>query len=155
MEVNFRNALIIISAIVIAAIFIHGYWTIRKNKNPYKLKAKTKPENIEPALRGFDGSGFDQDGVSKARVVGEKSLDANAESNIPPFAPPHVQVAEDNEFEQTVFNDDPLELTVDEVPEFEYTNSQPQPSEKHNIQEKQAQEKAAQKNQSKGFIKSL
>lgn len=68
MEDNFRNALIIISAIIIVAIFVHGFWTIRKKKNPYKLKAKT--EKVEPQDRGFDGSGFDQDGVGKARVVG-------------------------------------------------------------------------------------
>ncbi|MBA6391826.1 cell division protein ZipA [Colwellia sp. BRX10-3] len=68
MEDNFRNTLIIISAIVIAAIFIHGYWTIRKQKNPYKLKTKVEP--VAPQSRGFDGSGFDQDGVSKPKVVG-------------------------------------------------------------------------------------
>ncbi len=68
MEGNFRNTLIIISAIVIAAIFIHGYWTIRKQKNPYKLKTKDEPVTSES--RGFDGSGFDQDGVSKPKVIG-------------------------------------------------------------------------------------
>jgi len=68
MEGDFRNTLIIISAIVIAGIFIHGFITIRKNKNPYKLK--TIDEKIEPVERGFDGSGFDQDGVSTTRVVG-------------------------------------------------------------------------------------
>ncbi len=72
MEDNFRNTLIIISAIVIAAIFIHGYWTIRKQKNPYKLKAKAEP--IVHETRGFDGSGFDQDGVSKPKVVGANTL---------------------------------------------------------------------------------
>jgi len=70
MEYNFRTALIVISAVVITAIFVHGFWTIRKNKNPYKLKTKAeKAEKIEPQNRGFDGSGFDQDGVSKPRVV--------------------------------------------------------------------------------------
>ena len=71
MEYNFRTALIVISAVVITAIFVHGFWTIRKNKNPYKLKAKSKSktENVEIQNRGFDGSGFDQDGVSKPRVV--------------------------------------------------------------------------------------
>ena len=71
MEGEFRNTLIIISAIVIAGIFIHGFITIRKNKNPYKLK--TIDEKIEPVERGFDGSGFDQDGVSTARVVGDQT----------------------------------------------------------------------------------
>ena len=72
MEDNFRNALIIISAIVIAAIFIHGLWTIRKNKNPYKLK--TGDTKVEPLTRDFDGKGFDQDGVGEARVVADSAL---------------------------------------------------------------------------------
>jgi len=83
MEDNFRNALIIISAVVIAAIFIHGFWTIRKNKNPYKLK--TKVRDIEHVERGFDGSGFDQDGVSKPRVVSESAL---SDEEIPSEAAP-------------------------------------------------------------------
>lgn len=70
MEGDFRNTLIIISAVIIVVIFIHGFITIRKNKNPYKLKATN--EKIEPVKRGFDGSGFDQDGVSKPRVVDDK-----------------------------------------------------------------------------------
>jgi len=67
MEDNFRNALIILSGVVIAAIFIHGLWTIRKQKNPYKLKAsKTK---VKPMSRDFDQRGFDQDGVGQVKVL--------------------------------------------------------------------------------------
>jgi len=73
MEGNFRNTLIILSAVIIAVIFIHGFITIRRNKNPYKLKATN--EKIEPLERGFDGSGFDQDGVSKPRVKNGKSTE--------------------------------------------------------------------------------
>ncbi len=79
MEDNFRNTLIIISALVIAAIFIHGYWTIRKQKNPYKLKTKDEP--VAPSSRGFDGSGFDQDGVSKPKVVGANPSRDDAKSH--------------------------------------------------------------------------
>ena len=72
MEGNFRNALIIISAIVIGAIFVHGLWTIRKNKNPYKLKTSDEPvANDDPVL---DKSGFDQYGVSAPRVVEHSAL---------------------------------------------------------------------------------
>jgi cell division protein ZipA len=67
MEDNFRNALIILSAVVIAAIFIHGLWTIRKQKNPYKLKASQ--EKVKPLSRDFDGKGFDQDGVGQVKVI--------------------------------------------------------------------------------------
>jgi len=66
MEDNFRNTLIIISAVIIGAIFVHGLWTIRKNKNPYKLKASK--EKLEPQSRNFDHGGFDQDGVGKIKV---------------------------------------------------------------------------------------
>lgn len=67
MEDNFRNALIILSGVIIAAIFIHGLWTIRKQKNPYKLKASKDP--VKPISRDFDGSGFDQDGVGQVKVL--------------------------------------------------------------------------------------
>jgi cell division protein ZipA len=83
MEYNFRTALIVISAVVITAIFVHGFWTIRKNKNPYKLKAKSKTETVETPNRGFDGSGFDQDGVSKPRVVDNPLNDEVSHQEIP------------------------------------------------------------------------
>ena len=67
MEDNFRNALIILSGVVIAAIFIHGLWTIRKQKNPYKLK--TNKEKVKPISRDFDRSGFDQDGVGQVKIL--------------------------------------------------------------------------------------
>jgi len=67
MEDNFRNALIILSGVIIAAIFIHGLWTIRKQKNPYKLKASK--EKSKPLSRDFDRSGFDQDGVGQVKVL--------------------------------------------------------------------------------------
>jgi len=67
MEDNVRNALIILSGVVIAAIFIHGLWTIRKQKNPYKLKASK--DKVKPLKRDFDGKGFDQDGVGQVKVL--------------------------------------------------------------------------------------
>lgn len=70
MEDNFRNALIILSGVIIAAIFIHGLWTIRKQKNPYKLKASKK--KVEPITRDFDRNGFDQDGVGQVKILKQK-----------------------------------------------------------------------------------
>jgi len=67
MEDNFRSALIILSGVVIAAIFIHGLWTIRKQKNPYKLKASK--DKVKPLSRDFDTKGFDQDGVGQIKVL--------------------------------------------------------------------------------------
>jgi cell division protein ZipA len=77
MEDNFRNALIILSGVIIAAIFIHGLWTIRKQKNPYKLKASK--EKIKPLSRDFDRSGFDQDGVGQVKVL-KQSNEPDVES---------------------------------------------------------------------------
>ena len=110
MEGNFRNALIIISAIVIGAIFIHGLWTIRKNKNPYKLKAKkTKVENFE---RGFDQSGFDQDGVSRARVVDPESILSDEETpDIPAPAPEYSEDPIPKDLEKPARSDIELEPT--------------------------------------------
>jgi len=80
MEDNFRNSLIIISGIVIAAIFIHGLWIIRKQKNPYKLK--TNKDTIKPLQRDFDGKGFDQDGVGQVKVLKQKNEpDVNSEQD--------------------------------------------------------------------------
>jgi cell division protein ZipA len=86
MEDNFRNVLIIISVVVISAIFIHGLWTIRKQKNPYKLKASK--DKIDPISRDFDGSGFDQDGVSQVKVkpAQEKTEQPKEERVEPNFA---------------------------------------------------------------------
>ena len=100
MEDTFRNALIIISAIVIGAIFVHGLWTIRKNKNPYKLKAKHDGD-IEPAERRTDGAGFDQDGIGQVKVV-SKSQSVKQETPLthdqqPPMAASGHDDAQANE----------------------------------------------------------
>ena len=102
MEDNFRNVLIILSGIVIGAIFIHGLWTIRKQKNPYKLKASK--EKIEPLSRSFDGKGFDQDGVGQV-VVKKQSLrqDAVEAHNIDEFL--SSQIAVDETFIEPVLSD--------------------------------------------------
>lgn len=89
MEDNIRNALIILSGVVIAAIFIHGLWTIRKQKNPYKLKAGK--DKVEPLKRDFDGKGFDQDGVGQVKVL--------KQSNEP-------EVSSEKDFEQSISLDE-------------------------------------------------
>lgn len=72
MEANLRNILILISAIAIVAIFIHGLWTIRKNKNPYKLKTPKKPfEHTDD--ESIDSNGFDRFGVGQVKVSPQSS----------------------------------------------------------------------------------
>ena len=117
MEDNFRTVLIVISAVVITAIFVHGFWTIRKNKNPYKLKAKS--EKIEPQERGFDGSGFDQDGVSKPRIVENPLTEEVSHHEVPMSAldeitqqtvnnVPDLQAEEESLFEQVKAEEQPV-----------------------------------------------
>jgi len=123
MEDNFRNVLIIVSAVVIAAIFIHGLWTIRKNKNPYKLKADKKP--VDPIDRSFDNSGFDQDGVGKVKVV-QTALTGEIEH------PPEETEIPDEPAPAPTFDEEPIprdvepldatidlvEPTLDDLPEI-------------------------------------
>lgn len=100
MEDNFRNALIIISAVVIGAIFVHGLWTIRKNKNPYKLKTSDEPvANDDPVL---DKSGFDQYGVSAPRVVEHSALTGEIKN------PPKEEEIPQAPAPAPSFNDEPL-----------------------------------------------
>jgi cell division protein ZipA len=89
MEDNVRNALIILSGVVIAAIFIHGLWTIRKQKNPYKLKASK--DKVKPLSRDFDLKGFDQDGVGQVKKF--------KQSNEP-------KVVSEQDFEQSITLDE-------------------------------------------------
>lgn len=82
MENNFRLVLIILSGFVISGIFLHGLWTIRKNKkNPYKLRTSNQPiEPIEPVV---DKAGFDQDGIGKVKVLKKEPLANDAVSQQP------------------------------------------------------------------------
>ncbi|NMP31362.1 cell division protein ZipA [Thalassotalea sp. M1531] len=105
MEDNFRNALIIISAIIIAAIFIHGLWTIRKNKNPYKLK--TNKTKVEPLSRDFDGSGFDQDGVSEVRVIKQTALTGEIDN------PPSEEEIPHKPAPAPEYHDEPLPVDIE------------------------------------------
>lgn len=109
MEDNFRNILIVLSAIVIAAIFVHGLWTIRKQKNPYKLK--TSKDKIEPITRDFDRKGFDQDGVGQVKVKASKENDnLNPEGNVvaEPALTAGIDLSEDLSKSQIVIKNDIL-----------------------------------------------
>ena len=44
---------------------------------PVKIDKAAKAEKIETIDRGYDGAGFDQDGVSRARVVSDSALNQN------------------------------------------------------------------------------
>ena len=131
MEDNFRNVLIILSTAVIGGIFVHGLWTIRKNKNPYKLKAKHEKieEGNDKDNLNYDGSGFDQDGVSRARIVSENALtdeeipDEPAPAPLFDAEPLPKDIASTTAAEMTVSEE--LESNIDDLPELdvEYANA--------------------------------
>jgi|GEM_PF-569856 len=118
MEGNFRNTLIILSAVIIAVIFIHGFITIRRNKNPYKLKATN--EKIEPVERGFDGSGFDQDGVSKPRVKNGKSTVLPHSSNEATIKDPSFSSLKKEPTYNVDFVDETVSNKIDDDNFFDY-----------------------------------
>ncbi|WP_019025986.1 cell division protein ZipA [Colwellia piezophila] len=128
MEDNFRNVLIILSAIVITAIFVHGLWTIRKQKNPYKLK--TSQGRIDPITRDFDQKGFDQDGVGHVKVKFSESSDQenlDQELVAEPISTTGVQKTDAISPHQTVMKDDALsdltEQRAEVKPEKDDNNS--------------------------------
>ncbi|WP_116473849.1 cell division protein ZipA [Zobellella maritima] len=81
---DLRIILIIIGAIAIAALLIHGLWTSQKGR---QKPIREKPMN-KVATQTADGKGFDEDGIGKVRVVQQprRRLDDD-EDNIPVAAP--------------------------------------------------------------------
>jgi len=127
MEESFRNTLIIISALIIGAIFVHGLWSIRKNKNPYKLKAKPQDfddlTNQPTAEKSADILGFDQDGIGQIKIVNKtESLQMSDDLSVNKEQPTQAASTLDTPSEPltcdldnlAIINDDcKAELTVD------------------------------------------
>jgi cell division protein ZipA len=73
---DLRIILVIIGALAIAALVIHGLWTNRKNK---RVSIKEKPLGRMPDVKSkyrddpdSVGDGFDEDGIGKVRVVSRR-----------------------------------------------------------------------------------
>lgn len=73
---DLRIILVIIGALAIAALVIHGLWTNRKNK---RISIKEKPLGRVPDVKSkyrddteSVGDGFDEDGIGKVRVVSRR-----------------------------------------------------------------------------------
>lgn len=81
MEGSLRNTLIIIAAVIICGIFIHGLWTIRKNKNPYKLQPEKDSELTADEQLKYDRTGFDQDGIGEVRVSSHTNRTSDFSAN--------------------------------------------------------------------------
>ncbi|RJG49108.1 cell division protein ZipA [Motilimonas pumila] len=83
---DFRLVLIVVGAIAITALLIHGLWTNYKNK-PKALKDKPVPR----VDKDDEDSGFDADGIGEVRVISNQSDDndplfAKTETDIPSFS---------------------------------------------------------------------
>lgn len=68
---DLRIVLVIIGALAIAALVIHGLWTSRKNRRaPIKEKPLGKMMQEPKLVQGTkDVDGFDQDGIGQVRVI--------------------------------------------------------------------------------------
>ncbi|MGF1833827.1 cell division protein ZipA [Photobacterium sanguinicancri] len=69
-----RLVLIIVGALMISALLLHGLWTSRKEK-PTKFGDKPKPVGKLGGQTSVDDAGFDQDGVGAVRVKGAEAED--------------------------------------------------------------------------------
>ncbi|MDO6544315.1 cell division protein ZipA [Photobacterium sanguinicancri] len=69
-----RLVLIIVGALMISALLLHGLWTSRKEK-PTKFGDKPKPVGKLDGQTSVDDAGFDQDGVGAVRVKGAEAED--------------------------------------------------------------------------------
>ncbi len=70
---HLRLVLIIIGAVAIAGLLLHGLWLSRKNR------PKTFKDKPMPKVDGSDDSAFDADGIGKVRVVGRPELKTHEE----------------------------------------------------------------------------
>lgn len=70
---DLRIILVIIGALAIAALVIHGLWTNRKNKRvPIKEKPLGRVSENRYATSDEPSDGFDADGIGKVRVVSRR-----------------------------------------------------------------------------------
>lgn len=68
---DLRFVLVIVGALAIAALIIHGLWTNQRNKRAQLKDSPKKTSTRKDA--GRDREGFDEDGVGPVRVVAKKA----------------------------------------------------------------------------------
>ncbi|RCU50305.1 cell division protein ZipA [Corallincola luteus] len=82
---GFRIILIIIGAIAIGAILIHGLWSIRKQNSNHRIHQGDVgvPDVASGAESSSVSDGFDQDGIGKVRVLGSADDESIQQQSIP------------------------------------------------------------------------
>jgi cell division protein ZipA len=80
MDFELRSVLLIVGVVVIAAILLHGLFSIRQTNKPIDIsQLNLDEEKDENVIR--DGSGFDRHGVGVARVIpGDETLNTASAS---------------------------------------------------------------------------
>ncbi|OIN10423.1 cell division protein ZipA [Oceanisphaera psychrotolerans] len=74
---DLRIILIILGAVAIAALLIHGLWTSQKGRQkPMREKPIGKMMNETAANGGVDPDDFDRDGIGRVRVVGARKAES-------------------------------------------------------------------------------
>lgn len=66
---DLRIVLVIVGALAIAALVIHGIWTNQRNKRAQLKNSPPKPVPNKRSAESRDVDGFDADGVGQVRVV--------------------------------------------------------------------------------------
>ena len=66
---DLRIVLVIVGALAIAALVIHGVWTNQRNKRAQLKNSPPKPVANKRSAESRDVDGFDSDGVGQVRVV--------------------------------------------------------------------------------------
>lgn len=135
MASELRLVLIILGALVLGGLFLHGLWTVRKNSS--KTQHRYHPEDNERDNSG--GEGFDELGIGPVRVVkgaGKKPAEAKPRFTTTPkpdakpqSRPVDVQrrvepIAQDDLFQEpqepvlnfSAIADEPLATAADEQP---------------------------------------
>ncbi|MFO6425431.1 cell division protein ZipA [Motilimonas sp. KMU-193] len=102
---DFRLVLIIVGALAIAALLVHGLWSNHKNK-PKSIKDKPVPKvDKSPAQPEMDAqAGFDDDGIGEVRVVSAGASSSQSK------APEQSQVKQHTDFA--------IDAEVDDIPSF-------------------------------------
>lgn len=118
MDLELRSVLLIVGVIVIAAILLHGLFSIRQANKPVDISHLDLSETDENGEVLRDSSGFDRHGVGVARVVEQKDQPIDSPSA------PETQLsldigADDKESLQSPSIDFDVALEEDNAPKSE------------------------------------
>ncbi|MDV2856425.1 cell division protein ZipA [Oceanimonas sp. CAM02] len=113
---DLRVILIILGAMAIAALLIHGLWSSKKDRQP---SMRNKPMGKVASEPGSEDS-FDQDGIGQVRVVaGQKNATAAKQESAPKREEPHFSALDDEDDEQPVVTAEPKPVVQNRQPEPE------------------------------------